>query len=118
MEQLQSRLLYVDTDSCVYISRHGEWEPELSEYLGGLASELTCAKVGCEADNCDTEHYIAEFVSNGAKNYAYKITTGESVCKIRGFTLNDKNSRILNFDTLKDVLFTGGTKTITTVQPE
>ena len=117
MEKLQARLLYVDTDSCVYVADEGEWEPELSDYLGGLGSELSCSKVGCKAAKCDAAHYITEFVSNGAKNYAYKISTGDSVCKIRGFILNDKNSQILNFDALKDVLFTGGTKTITTVNP-
>ena len=40
MEQLQRRVLYHDTDSVVYVSKQGDWNPPLSNYLGGLTSEL------------------------------------------------------------------------------
>ena len=40
----------------------------------------------------------------GAKNYGYKVNTGETHCKIRGFTLNFKNSQVLNFDSMKEII--------------
>jgi hypothetical protein len=33
-----------------------------------------------------------------------KVSNGKTHCKIRGFTLNYKNSLILNFDSLKDII--------------
>ena len=44
---------------------------------------------------------ITEFVSGGAKNYAYQTRGGNSVCKVRGFTLNVRGSAILNFQSMK-----------------
>ena len=43
-------------------------------------------------------------VCAGPKNYAYRVINGKQKCKIRGFTLNYKNSQILNFDTMKDMV--------------
>ena len=43
-------------------------------------------------------------VCAGPKNYAYRVNNGKQKCKIRGFTLNYKNSQILNFDTMKDMV--------------
>lgn len=33
LEQLHRRVLYADTDSIVFTTKLGEWEPELSDYL-------------------------------------------------------------------------------------
>ena len=40
------------------------------------------------------------FVSGGPKNYAYRLDTGKTCCKVRGFTLNFRNSQKINFDTV------------------
>ena len=32
------------------------------------------------------------------------VNNGEKHCKIRGFTLNFKNSQVLNFDSLKEII--------------
>ena len=52
---------------------------------------------------------IIEFVTDGPKNYAYKIARpgkdgNTTICKVRGITLNYKNSLTINFDTTKDIV--------------
>lgn len=44
------------------------------------------------------------FFPGGAKNYAYERSDGVKICKIRGFTLNYKNSQVLNFNSMKDLV--------------
>ena len=44
----------------------------------------------------------------GPKNYAYQLKNGAQVCKIRGFTLNHRNSLVLNFESMKDLVTTPG----------
>ena len=50
-------------------------------------------------------HWITEFVSCGPKNYAYRLNSGQVVCKVRGFSLSHKTSLIINFDSMKTALF-------------
>jgi hypothetical protein len=62
----------------------GEWKPDLGDYLGDLADEVP-------------DNRILEFVTGGPKNYAYKIARPDkdgntTICKVRGITLNYKNS--------------------------
>ncbi|XP_031554530.1 uncharacterized protein LOC116291500 [Actinia tenebrosa] len=38
LEGLEERVLYFDTDSIIYLSREGEWEPDTGDYLGQLTS--------------------------------------------------------------------------------
>ena len=87
LESLQERVLYFDTDSVVYVHKDGAYNPPLSDFLGGLKDEV-------EGDD------IVEFVSLGPKNYAYKTKKGDTVCKVRGFTLNYQTSKLINFQTL------------------
>lgn len=95
LEKLQDRLLYMDTDSAVYIHREEAWNPPLGDYLGELKDETKGVP-------------ITTFLSGGAKNYAYKLEDGTTVCKIRGFTLNCRNSLTLNFDSMKKLITTPG----------
>jgi hypothetical protein len=49
------------------------------------------------------------FATGGPKNYAYKLLKPDkegnlTCCKIRGITLNNKNSLELNFETVKDMV--------------
>ena len=95
LDFLQDRALYCDTDSVFYIQPTAE--PPLvqtGDYLGAMTSEL---KPG---------FHIEVFVSGGPKNYAYRIVnpvTGvrETVCKVRGITLNYGASQTVNFDIIK-----------------
>ena len=71
------------------------------DYLGDLTNELPPGR------------YIKSFCSSGPKNYAYKLDNGEEVCKVKGFTLNFKNSQLINFEAIKGMVTQGkGGKTI------
>lgn len=104
MNKLGNRVLYHDTDSIIYsYSPEDIYKPPIGEYLGDLTSELECKEVGCSG--CDVGHWITEFVSCGPKNYSYRINSGQVVCKVRGFSLNHRNSQVVNFESMKDSLF-------------
>ena len=106
LQRLGSRVLYMDTDSLIYVSRDGDYEPKLGDYLGEFTNELTCKAVGCKKIDCKERHYIAEFLSAGPKNYSYRTDIGTSNCKVRGFTLNKTNSLLINFDFMKELVIT------------
>lgn len=90
IDRLSETVLYLDTDSVVYISSPGEWDPPTGDYLGNLTNEIS-PKDG---------NFIRSFVTGGPQNYAYTLDTGKTVCKVRGITLNYKNAQIVNYDTL------------------
>ena len=104
-------LLYTDTDSLFKITdpKRPDLEPPIGDYLGDLSSEL---KPG--------EH-IVEFASSGPKSYVYKTNTGKTECRLKGFSLNYKNSLLINFDVMPDMVLSqkiqGNTdpKTVVTV---
>ena len=91
MEPLNTRVLYHDTDSIIYVQDPRLFNPSLGDYLGDLTDE-------CEGD------HIVEFVSAGPKNYAYETETGNTVCKVRGFRLNYDTSQEINFQSMKDLV--------------
>ena len=97
MDLVGENALYVDTDSCIlYASKPGSSKLPLGDYLGNLTNEII------SDHGSDTR--ITQFVYGGPKNCAYKVNNGKKHCKIRGFTLNFKNSRVLNFDSLKEII--------------
>jgi len=88
LDALKDQVLYYDTDSVIY-----KWAPGLvdiptGDFLGDMTDEL-------DGDS------ILEFVSGGAKNYAYRTVGGKTCCKVRGFTLNVRGAACLNFYTMK-----------------
>ena len=92
LEQLQQRVLYFDTDSVIYSWKPGEPDIPLGDYLGDMTDELE-----------DNDH-IVDFTSAGPKNYGYKTKNGKVCCKVRGFTLNVRGSRQLNYDVMRQNL--------------
>ena len=88
MEQLQRRVLYHDTDSVVYVSKPGDWSPPLSNYLGGLTSELA------EGD------HITEWSSCGPKSYAFRTLKNHVVLKAKGVTQNYENAQRVNLESI------------------
>ena len=91
LEKIGNRVLYYDTDSIIYISRPGEYDPPLGDYLGEFTDEL-------DGD------YIIEFLSGGPKNYCYITYSKKEVTKVRGFTLNYINSQLVNFESMKKII--------------
>ena len=96
LEKLNNRTLYCDTDSLVFTTSAGEWEPELGDYLGDLTDEVP-------------NNSITKFVTGGPKNYAYLLEKPNadghvSCCKVRGITLNFKNLLTVNFESMKNLV--------------
>ena len=94
LKKLNERVLYFDTDSIIYISRPGEYDPPLGDYLGEFTDELK--KKGAS--------HITEFISAGPKNYAYQLDNGKTSCTVKGFTLNHLSSLSINFEAIKDIV--------------
>lgn len=96
INKLNRRVLYFDTDSIFFISKPGEYEPELGNYLGDFTSEI----------DPNEGNYIDEFVSAGPKNYAYKLDTGVTECTVKGITFNYLTCLKINFDSIKNIVCT------------
>ena len=88
LDVLQQQVLYYDTDSVIYRWKPGQPSIPIGDYLGQFTDEL-------EGD------VIEEFVSGGAKNYAFRTRGGKTECKVRGFSLNVRGKQELNFNTMK-----------------
>ena len=102
LNKLQERVLYCDTDSIIYEHDPKKYNIPDGEYLGEWE---------CETDGLP----ITEFVSTGAKSYAYKVKGKVKDCKMKGITLNWENCKDVNFNTLKKLVDEDITK-ITTKQ--
>jgi len=92
LESLQQQVLYYDTDSVIYRWEAGQPEIETGVLLGQMTDEL-------DGD------IITEFISGGAKNYGYKTRSINYECKVRGFTQNERTKKVLNFHTMKALIF-------------
>ena len=101
MEPLNTRVLYHDTDSIIYVHDPRLFNPSLGDYLGDLTDE-------CKGD------HVVEFVSGGPKNYAYRTQSGKTVCKVRGFRLDYTTAKLINFDVLKDLVTAAPDRRVTT----
>ena len=89
LETLGEQMLYYDTDSVIYRWKQGLCRIETGDYLGDMKDEL------------EGSGYIVEFVSGGAKNYGYTTSEGKVECKVRGFTLNVRGMKVLNYSSMK-----------------
>lgn len=94
IEKLNKNTLYMDTDSVLFVHREGEYLPPLGNYLGELTNEI---------DPKDGS-YIKTFVSGGPKNYGFCTDLGKTFLKVRGITLNHDALKIVNFDTLRELV--------------
>jgi len=108
LEQLGDRVLYFDTDSVIYVTRPGETELPIGEFMGELTDELS--EFGPNAT-------ISEFVAAGPKNYSYKVTDIDGnviggCCKVKGLTLNAHNSSLVNFEKMKELVMNKALKDI------
>ena len=102
MEQLGRRALYTDTDSIIYVHKRGEWNPDTGDFLGDFKDEYPHKE-------------LTQYVGLGAKNYAIRFADSTSERKVRGFTLNYQTSRLIDFDTMLEMLREGvDNKTVVT----
>ena len=91
LEKLDSRVLYFDTDSCMYIHDPQLWNPPI---INSRLGKWTDEEPDCK---------IVKFRGLGPKNYAYEMKTKEgerkTKCKVKGITLDYNTSKVINFDT-------------------
>lgn len=85
------KLLYTDTDSVIYVQRPGEIDPPCGDYLGQLKDEHPGKR-------------IIKYASGGPKNYFYEFEDGSSVTKVKGFTLNFRNSQVITPSLIEDMV--------------
>jgi len=105
---LGEKAIYYDTVSVTYIQPKDDLNLiETGDRMGDMTSELR------------PTDYVSEFVSGDPKNYTHKvidIVTGraDTVCKLRGITLNYSYKRLVNFEVIRDmILGTDGERTVT-----
>jgi len=91
LDQISDDVLYMETDSVIFVDR-GDCPLITGPFLGELTDEL------------DQDQWITEYCSTGPKSYAYTTNTGKNTCKVKGFTLNHRNSEILNKDTMLEIV--------------
>ena len=77
----------------IFTTKEGEWEPQTGQGLGELTDELPPGV------------HIVSFAATAPKSYAYITSDGKSCVKVKGFRLNYKNSQIINFDSIKELIF-------------
>ncbi|GAA6228947.1 uncharacterized protein LOC109143113 isoform X1 [Lates japonicus] len=92
LEKLQERVLYIDTDSLIYVVKEGETPLELGNYLGDLTDEL-----GGDS--------IQEFVVAGPKSYAYQTRNFKKVVmRVKGITQTKECCERVNFDSVRELV--------------
>ncbi|CAG5896577.1 unnamed protein product [Menidia menidia] len=92
LERVQEKVLYIDTDSLIYVVKEGDAPLELGNYLGDLTDELAG----------DT---IKEFVAAGPKSYAYQTRDRKKVVmRVKGITQTHESSQRVNFDSVKELV--------------
>ena len=51
--------------------------------------------------------FVTEYCGLGPKNYALRMEGGDTICRVRGFSLNYKTSRLINFAALSEMVLSG-----------
>ena len=103
LEALGERVLYYDTDSVIFISKEGMFEPPTGNLIGDLTDELE--------ETYGVGSFITEFVSGGPKNYAYSVKStlnqadnNNIVCKVKGIRLDYRASKLVNLKSMRDLI--------------
>ena len=91
LDYLKEKVLYFDTDSIIYID-DGTKTVKTGDMLGDMTDEGLSGKG------------ITNFVSTGPKSYSFKYGDNDEKSAIKGFTLNHKNSSILNHNSMSKIV--------------
>ena len=113
MESVGRNLLYVDTDSMIFVAKkytgpNGETFFENFPQIGSSLGELT--------NELKPNTHIEEFVCTAPKSYAYRTSEGVECVKFKGISLNEKNKKRINFESVKELVF--GKKEKITLEPQ
>jgi len=93
IEKTGHNTLYYDTDSVVFVQQGEDSLLETGDLLGELTNELP------------QDRFIRTFVSSGPKCYAYLTDNGATVLKLKGISLNFRNTQVIDFETVRKVVF-------------
>ena len=91
LDKLGDQVLGYDTDSCWYVDKPGDNTIDTGDSLGDLTDELE-------------GNHIIKWCGTGPKSYAYETNKGKVVCKVKGFTLNHKNSKKINGKVMDSII--------------
>jgi hypothetical protein len=99
----RERVLYMDTDSTIFVVYPGE-EPadfiKLGEFLGEATNE-----VGAKYEWGMT---IDEMISGGPKNYGYKLSNGKTTLKVKGISTGRSDiAAVLTYERMKACIING-----------
>jgi len=87
------RILYMDTDSLMYLlSENDDENVTVSPFLGELSSEL------------DEDDVIVEFSTGGPKVYGFETKKGKCQTKVKGFKLDQRTSAVFSNSNLKKIV--------------
>jgi hypothetical protein len=89
-KRLNDRLIYCDTDSCIYEYDASKFNPKEGEMLGEWESEF--------------EEPMKKVVCVGPKTYSYVKASGKGDVKSKGVQLTHENLTGVNFDTYKNLV--------------
>lgn len=93
----EGRVLYFDTDSCIFVEKEGESLVETGNTLGSLTDEVL-------ADTGDPGAYIIRAGFTSPKSYylVYKLSNGEEIfrLKAKGITMHTAAAEEVNEDSL------------------
>ena len=91
LERLDRNVVYYDTDSVVYID-------------DGTNAINTDCMLGEWTDELGKDDHITDWISTGPKSYGYITSKGKETMKVKGFTLNHENSKVLNIHSMKNIV--------------
>ncbi|CAC5406850.1 unnamed protein product [Mytilus coruscus] len=93
LDILQERVLYMDTDSCIYNDDGSEACKKVESMMGNKLGDLTDEIVSKHNAN-----HIKQFISAGPKDYSMKLDTEKLVSCCKGFRLNAEVEEKITLD--------------------
>jgi hypothetical protein len=90
-------VLYMDTDSIIFVHEEGKYKPSVANFLGEMTDEIT--------EEFGLGSRMTEFYTCGPKTYSYKVVkaNGSEVTKLKakGVTQTVEANEILSYDLIR-----------------
>ena len=93
IERQGDRMIYCDTDSCIYLYKPGDEPVKSGKQLGDWENEFE-----------DRSEFIVEVACLAPKTYAYRTNKGGMCVKSKGFSLNHATYEKVNFASYVDMV--------------
>ena len=79
LDILKGAVLYMDTDSIIYVEHEADGDDQPRVPRGSLLGDMT--------SELEEGEWIVNYVSTGPKSYAFETNLGNTVCKVKGFSM-------------------------------